>query len=413
MRESLFFYIDPGTGSMLFTILIGILGAGIYAFRNVIVKVKFLFSGGNAKVADEERVPFAIFTDSRRYKNIFKPICDEMEQRGEKVLYLTAEDNDPMLEENYQHIETKYIGPGNRAFATMNMLKADIVLTSTPGLDVYQWKRSRDVLWYVHVNHAPSDVTMYRMFGIDYFDAMLLNGKFQVKQVRDLEALRKLPAKELKLVGLPYLDTLRERLLNAEKIKNQERVVLIAPSWGPNAIFQRYGSKIIDALLKTPWHIIIRPHPQSFVSEAEIIEPLMVKYPNSDRLEWDRSVDNFDVMNRSDILISDFSGIIFDYIMVFDKPVIYADVEYDNGMLDAWWLKDREWTFDILEKVGLQLTKENLSEIESLVNRCLTESRFKEGRDQAREEAWENVGHSSEAIADYLISRHAELIDQK
>ena len=41
-------YIDPGTGSMLFTILIGVLGALIYALRNVLVKVRFLFSGSRS-----------------------------------------------------------------------------------------------------------------------------------------------------------------------------------------------------------------------------------------------------------------------------------------------------------------------------------------------------------------------------
>ena len=40
------FYIDPGTGSMLFTILIGVLGALAYAFRNVFIRLRFSLSGG-------------------------------------------------------------------------------------------------------------------------------------------------------------------------------------------------------------------------------------------------------------------------------------------------------------------------------------------------------------------------------
>ena len=42
-------YIDPGTGSMLFTFLIGVLGALVYAFRNVFVKARFLVTGGKRK----------------------------------------------------------------------------------------------------------------------------------------------------------------------------------------------------------------------------------------------------------------------------------------------------------------------------------------------------------------------------
>ena len=92
----LFLYIDPGTGSMLFTILIGVLGTALYFFRDALVKLRFLFSGGaHAKKEDDrERSPFAIYTDSKRYQTIFEPICDEFETRGEELVYLTTDAND-------------------------------------------------------------------------------------------------------------------------------------------------------------------------------------------------------------------------------------------------------------------------------------------------------------------------------
>jgi len=138
-------YIDPGTGSMLFTILIGAAGASIYALRGARMKLRGLLSGGRRKRGEDTAAPFVFFTDSGRYQTIFKPLCDEMERRGETVLYLTASPDDPLLNEKYEHVRTEFIGEGNRAFARMNMLRADIVLSSTPGLDVYQWKRSPGV----------------------------------------------------------------------------------------------------------------------------------------------------------------------------------------------------------------------------------------------------------------------------
>ena len=35
-------YIDPGTGSMLFTVLIGLVGAGIYSLKALIMKAKLI-----------------------------------------------------------------------------------------------------------------------------------------------------------------------------------------------------------------------------------------------------------------------------------------------------------------------------------------------------------------------------------
>ena len=38
-------YIDPGTGSMLFTVLVGVPGAAIYGLRTLIVKMELVLSG--------------------------------------------------------------------------------------------------------------------------------------------------------------------------------------------------------------------------------------------------------------------------------------------------------------------------------------------------------------------------------
>lgn len=405
----LFMYIDPGTGSMLFTILIGVLSAGYYFLRNLLMKMKFAFSGGKVKEQDESHIPYAIFTDSKRYLTIFKPICDEMEKRGEKLVYFTAEEDDPLLKENYENVRTEFLGEGNRAYARMNMLKADVVLSTTPGLDVYQWKRSRDVKWYAHVLHAAGDVTMYRMFGIDYYDAMLLSGEFQIKQVRDLEALRGLPEKEACLVGIPHMDALRERLLQAESAPDHETTILLAPSWGPSSILNKYGKKMIDELIATGYKVIIRPHPQTFISEKDMIEPLMKAYPETDKLVWDRNIDNFDTLNQSDILISDFSGVVLDYALVFDRPVICAETSFDNGIYDSWWLGEREWIFETLDNIGVKLTPDNMDNIKELVEKALTDTKLKEGRDKARAESWANMGKSVGSIVDYMIEKRKEL----
>lgn len=410
-----FAYIDPGTGSMLFTILIGVLSAAAYFLRNSFMKLRFLFSLGKQEKTESENVPFAIFSDSKHYWNTFKPICDEFEKRGQEAVYLTASPDDPALDEHYEHVTTQFIGEGNKAFARMNMLKADVVLSTTPGVDVYQWKRSRDVKWYAHILHAPTDVTSYRMFGTDYYDAILTSGDYQAKQVRQLEELRHLPQKEIRLTGLPYMDALREKLMHAEQTSRDEKkasgsvTVLLAPSWGPSSILNKFGSKMIDALLKTDFHIIIRPHPQSFISEKDMLDELMSRYPGDERLEWDRSNDNFEVLRRSDILISDFSGVMFDFSLVFDRPIIYADTSFDKGPYDAWWLEDEMWTFIALPKIGRKLTADNFENIGGMITDCLNASDLAEARKNARNETWANIGSSASLAVDYLIEKRQEL----
>lgn len=402
-------YIDPGTGSMLFTILIGVLGAAVYALRESFVKLRFFFSGGKTDKALDSKIPIAIFSDSKRYWNVFEPICDEFERRGEALVYMTASPDDPALEKAYEHVQCRFIGEGNHAYAKLNTLRAEIVLSSTPSLDVFYWKRSKNVKWYVHIAHAASDLIMYRMFGIDYYDAILTSGQFQQEQVRALEKVRGLPEKEFAMVGLTYLDTMKARLDESGPAPAHDTTILLAPSWGESAILRLFGGEFIQKLLDTGYHVIVRPHPQSFTAEKEMMDALMAEFPDSEQLEWNRDNDNFEVLRRSDIMISDFSGVIFDFCLVFDKPVIYTDTEYDKAPYDACWLEEEPWTFDILPRIGRKLTAESMNDIRGLIDSCLTDPELQRGRDQARRECWEYPGEGAARTADYLLRKCREL----
>ncbi len=401
-------YIDPGTGSMLFTILIGVIGAGLYSLRMLFIKLRFRLSGGKVEESFK-KIPFVIFSDDKRYWNVFEPICREMDKRGTDVVYLTASEDDPALQNPYPHIKAEFVGKDNKAFAKLNFLNASVVISTTPGLDVYQWKRSRDVQYYVHVPHAASEITLYRMFGIDYYDAILLSGEYQAKDIRNLEAMRELPPKELVKIGIPYMDEMAARLEREGPAPDHPRTVLLAPSWGQSAIFSVYGGRILDVLLKTGYHVIVRPHPQSFKSETEMIEKLMKQYPDSEQLEWNRDTDNFNVLRRSDILISDFSGVIFDFTLIYDKPVIYTDPQFDVSLYDAWWLKTPLWTTTALPRLGCQLTEENMDDLKEVIDTCLSDPQYAEGRRQVKAETWEHAGEGAVRAVNYLLNKYEEL----
>lgn len=119
-----------------------------------------------------------------------EPVCRELDRRGLDVAYLTASPDDPALQNPYAHVHAEFLGKGNKAFAKLNFLRANVLLSSTPGLDVYQWKRSPGVDCYVHILHAANEVAGYRMFGIDYYDTIFVSGDYQIRDLRALEALR-------------------------------------------------------------------------------------------------------------------------------------------------------------------------------------------------------------------------------
>jgi len=405
-------YIDPGTGSMLFTILLGVIGAAVYSLRMFFVKLRMRVSGGKVDMSNM-KIPFVIFSDHKRYWNVFEPICREMDRRGKDVVYMTASPDDPALQCAYPHVKAQFIGEENKAFAKLNFLNASILLSTTPGLDVYQWRRAKDVQYYVHILHAASDVTMYRMFGIDYYDAVLLSGDYQGEDIRRLEKLRSLPEKELVKIGIPYMDDMMNRVKTAGPVPEHPRTVLLAPSWGKSSLFNQYGAPLVEKLLSTGYHVIIRPHPQSFVSEKELIDSLMERFPASEQVEWNRDTDNFEVLRRSDILISDFSGVIFDFTLVFNKPVIYTDPKFDVGPYDAWWLDTPLWTVSALPRLGCELNSGNIDQMRELIDTCLTDPKYEDGRRSVREETWAYMGDGAVRAVDYLLEKYEQLMQRK
>jgi hypothetical protein len=56
---------------MLFTILIGNLGALRYVFKSWFVKLRFFLSGGKKTASNSGKIPIVIFSEGRQYWNIF------------------------------------------------------------------------------------------------------------------------------------------------------------------------------------------------------------------------------------------------------------------------------------------------------------------------------------------------------
>lgn len=401
----MFLYIDPGTGSMLFSILIGLVSTALFFGQRLFMKLKFILSGGKAAKISDSKIPYLIFSDHKRYWNVFKPVCDEFEKRGIDIVYWTASPDDPALSEKYEHVKAEFIGEGNKAFARLNMMNVGICLSTTPGLDVYQWKRSKNCDYYVHILHAVDDPCSYRMFGLDFYDAVLLSGSYQQEQIRYLEKERNLKAKELKVVGCTYMDTMYNRVKSVSKKDENKLTVLLAPSWGKSGILSKYGKKILDALINTGYKIVVRPHPQSLTSEKEIMEALFNEYKNSDNFSWNFDNDNFEVLNSADILITDFSGIIFDFSLVFDKPLIYADTSFDTAPYDAAWLPEEMWKFKVLPSIGVKLDESQFSDMKAVIEKTINDKTLQQGRDSARKTAWENIGNSAKLTADYMIEK--------
>jgi hypothetical protein len=399
-------YVDPGTGSMLFSIVLSISSILFFALFFLWEKIKlYIFKD---KTVDKIAYPIVIYTEDKRYYHVFNDIINEFENRQYSIMVYVSDNDDPFLSHDYKFVKVENIGKGYKAYSKLAFMNADVCLMTTPGLDVFHLKRSKFVKHYSHIPHNLTECLGYRLFGLDYYDSILLNFSKSGDYIRELEKKRNLPSKELVVVGSPIMDSMAKSL-PTNSVKENKVTVLLAPSWGKNAILANYGEKLIEKLTNTPFLIIIRPHPQSLISEKDLIQNLQEKFKNANNIQWDFSTDNLQTMAKSDILITDFSGIIHEFVFFFNKPCIYSLSTYNKEIYDYGDIDGITYRFKTLEKLGKELNLENIDNIEEMINSLIKSTQISKDIMEVKNEFWQEQGNGAKNVVDFLIQKQKEV----
>ena len=95
-----------------------------------------------------------------------------------------------------------------------------------------------------------------------------------------------------------------------------------------------------------------------------------------------------------------------DYTLIYDKPVIYTDPNFDRSPYDAWWLDKPLWKIEALPRLGTRMTEDNMENLKELIEECLSDPRFAESRKAVRAETWLYPGEGAVRAADYLIEAY-------
>ena len=399
-------YIDPSTGSMLFSIVLSFSSVLFFILYLLYEKIKLYFFRNKSKTII--KYPIVIYVESKRYYHIFKDIINEFENRQYPILVYVSDNDDPFLKKEYRYVKVENIGSGNRAFSKLAFIFADVCLMTTPHLDVFQLKRSKNVKHYSHIFHCIDQGVGYRLFGLDYYDSVLMNFQKSEQYIRELENKRNLKKKELIVVGSTHMDALSKNVREFEH-KTDKINVLLAPSWGKSAILANFGMELIGQLSKTQYNIIVRPHPQSLISEKELIIKLQKQFQNYENIQWDFSNNNLEVMAISDILITDFSGIIFDFLFLFNKPCIYSLSSFNKEMFDMSELSCKTYWEENIHNMGVELTIDNIKNIEEIITLLINNPSVTDKILQIKNEIWQKQGEASKNVVDFLIQKQLEL----
>jgi len=398
-----FAYLDPGTGSMLLYFIMGVIATFVYFLKGIFYKIKALITGGKIDkgLRDLNGADILFYSEGGNYWNVFLPVIEELEKRSVKSVYYTSGEKDPALESNFKYMSAHYIGNDLTAFTLLNHIKVKVMIMTTPQLDVMHLKRSKNVEHYVHLIHAPTDTLVYKKYAFDYFDSVMCSGKHQIESIRELEEKRKLPQKVLYETGLTYYDVMyrnRDKYMQKEDIKT----ILVAPTWGSNGMLTKFGVAPVKELLDANYHVILRPHPQMYISQKELMDELESSLSSYENLEIDRNPSGEASMGRSDVMISDISGIIFDFFFIYEKPVIVIEDVINKGGLEAEDVNNEIWESTILEKVATLVNHNNINILPNVVEKVIGKD-ITQDIEQIREQTLFNFPHAGSVAADQIL----------
>ena len=386
-------YIDPGTGSALVYIVTGIVLSVYFAARGLVFQLINFFSGRQAK---REHSYIAIHSEDPRYEITFLPIIRQLAKRGVEHTYYTMYKRDPSFENLPEGCTHKEISPGIIGYAFLNKISANVLVTTTPQLDIMTFRRSKHVKHYCMVQHALGEAFYMRPFAYDYFDSVLCCGYLLTKNIRKLEKLRNRKPKKLYETGVPHYDELlkkrKERLPSGEK-----PTVLIAPSWGELSLFNKYGTQFIGQLAGK-FEVIVRPHPQMKVSQPAIYHEVTM-IPG---VEIDTAPILDESLSRADLLLSDFSGIIHEFAFIHEKPVIVADFEMEMEAFEGHYLQGKSEIAEVCREFLTPVKPESFDELENIVFECIEEFSVAKMR-SAREQLLYHFGNSGEVAATQIV----------
>lgn len=389
-------------------------------------KKKFFEKDPNAKreKADYKRF-FSIvnkhlvfYSENNGFYKYYKGIIEYiLEHTNITIHYVTSDPEDAIFKkaETNDRIKAYYIGE-KRLITLMMKLEADVCVMTMPDLENYHIKRSYvdKHIEYVYVPHGMDSLNMtMRKGSMDHFDSVLCTGKHQKEEIEKTEAVYGLPKKKLVEWGYSLLDDMRESYLRMDKSERDVKSVLIAPSWQKDNIVDSCLEEILDSLKGKGYKVVVRPHPQHVRHMPEKMEGLKEKYKDNSDIEIQTDFSSNSTVFEADMMITDWSGIAYEYAYTTCKPVLFIDTpmkimnpEYtkiDTEPINIW----------MREKIGKVLALDSVSEAADAVAEMLNNSDdYSRQIDEFVHEYVYNLGNSSEVGAKYIIKTIQEKIKE-
>jgi len=366
-------------------------------FESLINLIKFVKIDNNKK-------EFVFYSESKFYRDHFVDLILNLKKLGQNNIILITSDKDDIA--FFKGILTCYYIKNyfilSIFFKILNCKFMIMTLTDIGN----HFAKSKLCKYYVYFFHAiASTHKIYTHSAFKNYDIILSNGEYQTKELTLAEQKFNFPKKEIVNSGYFFLDNIKRK---ANLKSKEKRHILFAPSWNYNKsnLFDDYCIEIVSSLLSENFTLTLRPHSEHYKRSKKTINKIKDLFLNNENFFLDKSYSNLKSLEKSEILITDNSSIVFEFILIFERPIIYIDYKdkVHNVSIDKISIKSID--DELKENFGNILNISDLKKLPELCENLLIKNNLSSDSINSFSKKYlSNLNNSASFASNYLINK--------
>ena len=199
-----------------------------------------------------------------------------------------------------------------------------------------------------------------------------------------------------------------------EGVSSERKSILIAPSWQKDNIVDSCLDELLDGLKGKGYQIIVRPHPQHVRHQPERMEALKVRFAEDNDIEIQTDFSSNDTVFQADMMITDWSGIAYEYSFTTYKPVLFIDTPLKIMNPEYQKIDTEPFNIWMRKVLGKVIAPSEVSKASEVIKEIFDSS--EKYRDTIENYAYEyvyNLDHSGEVGGKYIIKQLQQIIHNR
>lgn len=360
---------------------------------------------------DNQNKQLVFYSEKSGFYKYFQNVIEYILDNSDIVIhYVTGDPYDAVFKMNNNRIVPYYIGD-TALVSFMMKMDADMVVMTMPDIQQYQIKRSlvRKDTEYVYMFHAPASMHLtLRKGSLDNYDSVMCVGPHNVAEIRESEKLYKTKEKTLVECGYGVIENLSASYEKMEKHSGSKPQILIAPSWQPDNLLESCLDGVMDGVLDRGWKVILRPHPEFIKRFDDKMAMIMQNYGSrqNDDFIIETDFSSNDTIYQSDILITDWSNIAYEYSYSTKKPSIFIDTPMKIANPEYKKIPLEPLEISLRRELGVSIKPEELEKLPGTVQDMLDNpDHYRDNIQHAIDNYLYNFGSSGKAGGEYIIKQ--------